>query len=86
MNSQLITTILFELLDLGIRMTENRHGDHEKYVQLREQLRKELVEEANTPPTPLTPDERVSTPETNGNMTRIDGPTDIVGGQGTEHL
>jgi hypothetical protein len=62
MSNQLIATILFELLDLGIRMTENRHGDHEKYVLLREQLRKELVERANTPPAP-TPDEKMSASE-----------------------
>lgn len=54
MNQALILTAVFELLDFAIRQTENRQGDHEKYIALRTQLRKELVAEANESVSPST--------------------------------
>lgn len=51
MSEQLLVEIIFELLDLGIRLSTNRHGDQEKYVELRKKLRKELVAKANEGPT-----------------------------------
>ena len=61
MSQQVITTILFELLDFAIRQSTNRHGDQEKYLKLREDLRKSLVAKINIEST-LQP--REDTPQT----------------------
>lgn len=47
----LMVTILFELLDLGIRLAD-KPADTERYAELRKKLRDELVAEANRPVTP----------------------------------
>jgi len=48
MNTQLLVTIIFKLLDLGVRLSDTPE-DVEAYIELRNKLRKELVNEANTP-------------------------------------
>lgn len=60
MNEQLIFTALIELLDFAARSNARRAQDVERYIALREQVRKELVQIANaasnTTPNPI--DER----------------------------
>lgn len=49
MQYALILESLLAVLDVAIRVTENRQGDELEYVELREKVRKELVELAKQP-------------------------------------